>query len=76
MAFSLFGPRQKVGYILFLEAITCKTFVFIALALGGELYALRRGQFARPAEDWFFILLYSDPSFFPKSAKKTPYRGI
>ena len=55
-----------------LEAITYKTFVLIALALGacrGELWALRRGQFVRPVEDWSFVLLYSDPSFIPKMAR-------
>ena len=47
-------------------------FVLIALALGahrGELSAIRRGQFVRPAEDWSFVLLYSDASFIPKTAK-------
>ena len=49
-----------------LEAITYKIFVLIALTLGtreGELCALCRGHFVRPAEDWSFVLLYSDPSF-------------
>ena len=55
-----------------LEAITCNMFVLIALALGarrGELCALHQGQFVRPAEDWSSVLLYSDPSFIPKTAK-------
>ena len=53
-----------------LEAVTYKTFCFSALALGarrGELCAFRRGQFIRPAEDWSFVLLYSDPSFIPNT---------
>ena len=56
----------------YLGAITYKTSVFIALALGarrGELCALRRGQFVRPAEDWSFVLFFSVPSFIPKTAK-------
>ena len=47
-----------------LEAVSYKTFVLIALALGarrGKLCALRRGQFVCPAEDWSFVLLYSLP---------------
>ena len=55
-----------------LEAVTYKTFVLIALALGarrGELCALRRGQFVHPAEDQSFVLLYSVPSFIPITAK-------
>ena len=55
-----------------LEAITYKTFALIAFALGtrrGELCALRRDQFVRPAEDWSFVLFFSDPSFIPKTAK-------
>ena len=55
-----------------LKAITYKTFVLIALALGarrGEFCALRRGQFVRPAEDWSFVLLHSNPSFIPKTAR-------
>ena len=47
--------------------------VLVALALGasrGELIALRRDhQFIRPAENWPFVLLYSDPSFMPKTAR-------
>ena len=65
-----FQPLETA--ICMLEAITYKTFVLIALALGtrrGELCALRRGQFVRPAEDQSFVLLYSDPSFIPKMAK-------
>ena len=55
-----------------LDAIPYKIFVLITLALGArtiELCALRRGQFVCLAEDWSFMLLYSDPSFIPKTAK-------
>ena len=55
-----------------LDASTYKSFVLIALTLGarrGELCASRRGQFVHPAVHWSFILLYSDPSFIPKTAK-------
>ena len=54
-----------------LEAISYRSFVLTALALGacsGELCALRRGQFIRPAEDWPFVLLFLDPSFIPVTA--------
>ena len=58
-----------------LEAIMYTTFVLIALALGtcrGKLRALHRDRFVRLAEDWSFVLLYSDPSFIPKTAKGRP----
>ena len=63
-----FEPLDTVS----LEAITCKTFVLIVLALGarrGELCALRRSQFICLAEDWSFLLLYSYPPFISKTAK-------
>ena len=69
-AFSL-APFELLATVS-LEAITFMTFVSIALALGmrrGELCALRRGQFVRPAVYWSFELLFSDPSCFPKTAK-------
>ena len=55
-----------------LQAVSYKTFVLVALALGthrGKLRALHRGHFVHPAEDWSFVLLYSDPLFTPKTAK-------
>ena len=64
----MFEPLEAVT----LEAIKYKMFVLIALTLGAhrdELCALRRGQFVHPAVDWSFVLLYSDPSFFPITAK-------
>ena len=45
-----------------LQAITYKTFVLIALALGargGELCALHLGQFVCPAKDWSFFFCYT-----------------
>ena len=70
-AFTLapFEPLDTVS----LEAVTYKTFVLTALTLGArrrELCVLRRGQFVRPAEDWSFVLLYSDLSFIPKTTKE------
>ena len=44
-----------------LEAVTYKTFVLTALALGarrGELFALSQGQFVHPAEDWSFFVIF------------------
>ena len=70
-AFSLppFEPIQQT----LVEALTYKTLVLVALALGacrGELIALRRDRnFICPAADWSFVLLYSDPSFMPKTAR-------
>ena len=61
LSLALFEPLETAS----LEAITYKTLVLIALALGaprGELCALRRVQFLRPAEDWF-------PLFIPKTGK-------
>ena len=55
-----------------LQAITYKELVLVTIPLGarrGEFFALHRGQFIFPAEDWSFILLYSDLSFIPKTAK-------
>ena len=49
------------------------TLVLVALALvarRAELLALRRDrQFIHLAEDWFFVLLYSDPSVLCKTSK-------
>ena len=59
-----FEPLQQAS----LEATTYKAFVLLALALGarrGELIVLQIGPFIRPAEDWSFVSLYSDPSFIP-----------
>ena len=59
-----FEPLDSASF----EAVTCTAFVFSALTLGarrGELCALHRGQVVRPAEDWFFVLLFSGSSFIP-----------
>ena len=56
-----------------LAAVTYKMFVLTTLVLGArrdELCTLRSGQFIFPAEDWSFVLLYSDPSFIPNMAKR------
>ena len=63
-----FEPLEQAS----LETTTYKAFVLIALALGahrGELIAIRCGPFVCPAEDWSFVLLYSDPSFIPKTSR-------
>ena len=69
-AFTL-APFEPLATAL-LAVVTYKTSVLLALALGarrGELCALHGGQFVCLAEDWSFVLLYSDLSFIPKTAK-------
>ena len=68
VSLALFEPLDTAS----LEAVTYETFVLTALVLGarrGKRCALRRGQFVCPAEDWSFVLCYSDPPFIPKTAK-------
>ena len=61
-AFSLppFKPIQQAS----VEALTYKALVLLALSLGarrGELISLHQDHnFIRPAENWSFVLLYSD----------------
>ena len=63
-----FEPLQQAS----LKVTTYKAFVLLALMLGarrGELIALCRGPFVCPAEDWSFVLLYTNPSFIPKTSR-------
>ena len=64
-----FEPIQQA----LVEALTYKTLVLVALALGAhrkELIALCRDHnFIRLAEDWSFVLLYFDQAFMPKTAR-------
>ena len=70
-AFSL--PPFELIQQASVEALTYKILALVALALGarrGELIGLRRDHcFICPAEYWSFVLLYSDPSFIPKTAR-------
>ena len=68
----LLAPFELLGSASF-QSVTYKTSVLIVFTLGahkGKLCALRHGQFTRPAEDWSFVLLYSDPLYIPKTAKR------